>query len=223
MKEDARPFVFETATCAHVRPDQLDALLESGWRHFGTEFFRYSLALHDNSICGVVPLRVRVGAFRKSKSLRRIWNRNSDLTVSIKPTLVDPALIELFQLHRTRFRENPPDALGDFLSDAPAHVPCENLTVRVSQGEHLLAASFLDLGGNSVSSVYAIFDPRESRRGLGYYTALVEIELATRTGRAFHYLGYAYDVPSHYDYKRRFPGLETYDWTRGWQAVEEPA
>jgi leucyl-tRNA---protein transferase len=106
-----------------------------------------------------------------------------------------------------------------FLGDQPATVPCENVTVAALDAGQPVAASFLDLGKEGVSSVYAIFDPAESRRSLGIFTLLKEIEFARERGYRFYYPGYACHEPSPYDYKKQFAGLEWFDWEGNWKPL----
>lgn len=73
----------------------------------------------------------------------------------------------MFAAHVKRFTFNVPPSLESFLGDQPATLPCGNVTVAVFDAGRLVAASFLDLGKDSMSSVYGIFDPVESRRSLG--------------------------------------------------------
>ena len=65
-----------------------------------------------------------------------------------------------------------------------------------------------------------MFDPARAERGLGIFTLLKEIEFAIETGREFYYLGYAYDGPSFYDYKKRFRAAEAFDWRGNWIPFE---
>lgn len=194
----------------------LDIRFVTGWRHFGTKFFRYNFALHAGVLCGVVPLRLRLEQFRPSKSQRRILRRNADLSTRWIPTRHRPEYDRIFERHRARFSENVPDSLRDFLSDQPGDVPCANHALEVRRDGELIAVSFLDLGGQSASSVYAAFDPDHADRSLGILTLLLEIAYARQLGKKFHYLGYAYTVPSVYDYKKRFAGVEGYDWDNRW-------
>jgi arginine-tRNA-protein transferase len=198
---------------------RLDLRLVTGWRHFGTRFFRYNFALHEGALCGVVPLRLRVEAATLTKSQRRIWRRNGDLSARIVPTTHCAEYDRLFALHRERFASDAPDSLRDFLSATPAEIPCLNMTIEVRLGAKLVAASFLDIGLESTSSVYGMFDPEHSRRSLGIHTLLLELAFARQLGKRFHYLGYAYTVPSVYDYKKRFLGVEGYDWGRCWMPL----
>ncbi len=110
-----------------VTPQQLDRLLNDGWRHFGTYFFRYSLALYRFEIRRVVPLRIRLADFSFSKSQRRILQKNKDLTVTISPADLSPEKTTLFDRHKQRFEEAVPNSIYDFLSADPASTPCKVL------------------------------------------------------------------------------------------------
>jgi arginine-tRNA-protein transferase len=85
----------------------------------------------------------------------------------------------------------------------------------VFDGSELVALSYLDLGERATSSVYGMFEPAHSRRSLGIYTMLLEIEFSRRRGCAFYYPGYATREPSAYDYKKQFQGLEVLNWETG--------
>jgi len=134
----------------------------------------------------------------------------------VRPTALDAEMFGMFEAHRRRFRTDVPDSLHDFLSHAPSEVPCRNETIRVYAGARLVAAHFLDVGRTAASSVYSMFDPSESRRSLGVYTILLAVERSRRLGCRHYYPGYACREPSPYDYKKRFGGLEEYDWRGGW-------
>ncbi|MFZ4628920.1 MAG: arginine-tRNA-protein transferase [Blastocatellia bacterium] len=204
-----------------VSPEDLDRLLAEGWRHFGTTFFRYSLIETQGRLRRVIPLRIRLGEFHLTRSQRRIRARNRDLEVRIGPTLISPTIESLFQQHKARFTDNIPDSIHDFLSEQPATVPCRNHQLSLYQGDRLLAASFLDLGATAASAVYAIFDLAESRRSLGIELILAGVEYARARGMVYYYPGYAYRGPSIYDYKKRFAGLEAYDWKGRWLSYRE--
>ena len=61
-----------------------------------------------------------------------------------------------------------------------------------------------------------MFDPSESRRSLGIYAILSAIDLSRRSGRRYYYPGYGTREPSPYDYKKKFAGLEEFDWRGRW-------
>ena len=202
--------------CWSAGPALMDELWAEGWRHFGELFYRYRRWRHGGRDLTITPLRIDLGRFEPSRSQRRVIARNRDLRVEVRPTAIDSELRSMFAAHRRRFREDAPDSLYNFLSHAPAEVPCRNETIRVYAGARLVAAHFLDLGREATSAVYAMFDPEESRRSLGVYTMLLAIGHTRRTGRRYYYPGYGTREPSPYDYKRNFEGLEEYDWRGRW-------
>jgi arginyl-tRNA--protein-N-Asp/Glu arginylyltransferase len=200
-------------------PQQMDDYWAAGWRHFGPFFFRRYFMEYGERILAVQPLRVALSQFRPSKSQRRVLRRNQDLRTQVRTTVLDAEVRQVFAAHVQRFTFNLPPSLESFLGDRPDIVPCENVTVAVRAGGRLVAASFLDLGHDSVSSVYAVFDPAESWRSLGIFTMLKEMEFARERGCHFYYPGYACHESSPYDYKKQFAGLEWYDWEGAWKPL----
>ena len=204
-----------------VSAERMDELWACGWRHQGILFFRYSHWPTEGVEHEIMPVRLDLARFSMSKSQRRVWRRNEDIRWEIGPARIEQALHEIFALHSTRFHENVPQSLTDFLGSAPASVPCECLMLKAMLGDRLVAASFLDQGAKDVSSSYAIFDPAFSNRGLGTLTLLKEIALARAEGRRYLYHGYATRTASHYDYKKTFKAIEAYDWaTQTWTPRE---
>lgn len=214
-------FINEEFYADAVGPVQLDQLLAQGWRHFGTHFFRYSLNIYNEGIVRVLPLRIRLCSFRLSKSQRRILARNEGLRVENRPIEITSTSEELFHRHKQRFDHGVPESVYDFLSTRPATTPSEGREIAVYDGERLVAMSYFDVGAMTLSGIYAMFDPAESQRGLGIFTMLKEIEYAVDSGREFYYEGYAYEGESFYDYKKRFSGLEAYDWQGKWIGPRE--
>jgi arginine-tRNA-protein transferase len=215
---DLPPFIQETQTIPSAPPALMDRLWDAGWRHFGREFFRYSLTVSDQGTLLVIqPLRMELAAFSTSKSQRRVWRRNADLEIRIVPAAVDDEREEMFFRHCERFTTNIPDSLHTFIpEETPDRTPCECVSVEVRAGGRLIAVSYLDVGETAVSSVYAMFEPDEAGRSLGTLTLLAEIEWAAARGKRWIYPGYATVQPSHYDYKKSFRPLTYFDWRGNW-------
>ena len=209
-------FINEEFYADKIDPSQLDELLAQGWRHFGTQFFRYSLGVYESDIRRVIPLRIRLDQFSLSRSQRRVLNRNQDVSVDIRPIEINNEVMELFDRHRGRFSFGVPNSIYDFLSPDPSRIPCEGLEVAVHLGSRLVAASYFDVGEHSVSAIYGMFDPELPRRSLGIFTMLKEIEYAGASGKTLYYQGYSYEGRSFYDYKKRFSGTECFDWHGNW-------
>lgn len=197
-------------------PEQMDYLWADGWRHFGMFFFRYSTLQKRDGIFHVSPLRLSLEKFTLSTSQKRVIKKNQDLRVEIRDAEIDDEKAALFDRHKVRFSENIPDSIFDFFSSQPSSIPCQTKEICLFREEQMIAASFLDLGALASSSVYSIFEPTETKRGLGIYLILLSIAYSQELGKQFYYPGYAYLEPSHYDYKKRFAGLEQFDWQH-WQ------
>lgn len=165
----------------------------------------------------LLHLRLRLENYSPSESQRRVLRRNADLRVVLRIAQVDDQRRALFHRHKARFTESIPSSLEDFLGPNPSRVPVPTLEFGVYSGEELVAASYLACGQESVASLYGFFAPEWGRRSLGILTMLHEIQFARENGYRTYYPGYALVKPSSMDYKKRFHGLEAFDWAEGWR------
>ncbi|MBB81046.1 MAG: hypothetical protein CMN02_08655 [Roseibacillus sp.] len=214
----AWPLVAESRQLSGIAPARMDALWSTGWRHFGCDFFRASLMSDGDCLKRQIPLRVRVGPFSQSRSQRRTCKKNEDLRIICREASPGSAEQHLFDIHKGRFGENVPNRLEDFLGASPEEYPCDYRQFSVYHDSQLIAVSFMAVGSRACSSIYAAFDPAFSRRRLGVYTMLAELEFARKQELDFYYLGYATIESSCYDYKMQFRSLEYYDWEGRWLA-----
>lgn len=210
------PLIFEQTSLNAATPETMDHLWSLGWRHFGTDFFRYSMMFDDDGQKIIQPLRLDLHQFKFTKSLRRILNKNADTEVKFVPARLHQQVCAMFQRHKQRFEDNIPEHLSNFLGEEPGRVtPC--LECQVWLDDEQIAASFMESSHTAGSSVYGCFEPVHSDRSLGIFTMLQEIKWALDRGLRYYYSGYATREPSHYDYKKRFHGVQIYDWgTKEW-------
>ena len=201
---------FRVIPCA--TPAEMDELWAQGWRHFGTQFFRYASSRYNEQPVRVLPLRIDLPKFLPCRSQRRVLKRNVDVRVEFRQATIDAEREIMFDKHRSRFKENVPDSLLDFLSSAPARIPCEALECRLLINDRLFGIGYFDVGREAVSAVYSMFDPADSERSPGIKLILEEIHWATEHDFRYFYLGYCYDRRSFYDYKKRFAASEYLDW-----------
>lgn len=210
------PVLNDAFICDSVPPEVMDQVWAAGWRHFGRYFFRYSTQpAPEGGLQTITPLRIDLAACTFTKSQRRVLNKNTDLRSEISPAAIDSDLRALFQRHKQRFTHNIPDTLETFLGPDPSHGPCECRMIRVFDGPRLIAASFFDVGQQAASSIYGLFEPECSKRSLGIYTLLLEIQHCQQSGLRWLYPGYATREPSVYDYKKQFRGMEYLEWSSG--------
>jgi len=202
-----------------VSPRELDTLLEKGFRHFGTTFFRYNLQKQGNETLHVIPLRINLSKFSPSKSQKRILRRNRDLEIVFRDACLDVEKERLFSIHKERFKDNVPRSLLQFLSPVPSAIPCKTRECCAYLNGKLVAVGFMDEGETSTSCVYTIFDTAYGRRSMGILMILLEIQYSVDSGMRYVYPGYAYIEDSFYDYKKNFTGLEYYDWKEKWSPL----
>ncbi len=207
-------FISENKYIENITPENLDLMLSKAWRRFGHNFFRYNLGfVPDLQVYSlVIPLRIRLIDFEFSKSQKKIFKKNAPFDVKKGLIRLNDKKYTLFELHRQRFRYNPPSSLYEFISPEAESNPIPTYEISVFDTNKLIAASFVDNSTNALSSIYAMFDTQYSPYSLGNYTLFEEIIWAKELGKKYLYLGYAYEAPSFYDYKKRFSALEAYLW-----------
>jgi arginine-tRNA-protein transferase len=96
---------------------------------------------------------------------------------------------------KTRYSKNiafaslktSPTSLFNFLSTIPGSIPCVNLELCVYLDARLSGVTFLDVGAQATSAVYAMFDPAELKRSLGIFMMLQSIEFSLRRGCCYYY------------------------------------
>lgn len=200
----------------YLTSDELDFYLSLGFRHFGIHFYRYDVGTFRDEKVHVLPLRINLANYKKSKSQKKIWNKNQNFKIKIEKTNITEEINILFDKHKNRFKEYIPDSIYTFINQINPHeIPCEMNQVIVLDKEKIIAVSFLDIGNNSTSSIYGMFDPDYEDFSLGIYTMLLEIEFSIQNNKIYYYPGYAYIEPSFYDYKKQFFGLENLNYYTG--------
>lgn len=183
-----------------------------GWRHFGGHYYRYNMTFEEDRLIHIVPVRINLKEFQFSKSQRRVLRKNADLEIIWRKAEVNDELEDLFHRHKSRFKSNVPSSLLNFVDPDVGHFPCRCDLLECRLNGILVAASYCDNDGDACSSVYGMFDPDHSHRGLGQFTLLLEIQRALEEGKRWHYLGYASVEPGIYDYKKNFSALQGYNW-----------
>jgi leucyl-tRNA---protein transferase len=181
-------------------------LIDKGFRRSGSHLYRPQCP--GCSEC--IPTRIPVAAFHLSRSQRRNWRLNGDLSVNV---VSQGYRAEHFALYRRYQRgrhaggemDNPtPQTYLDFLSCSWS----DTLFVEFVLGDTLLGVAVCDRVAEGLSAVYTFFSPERKRRGLGTYAILWQIEEARRRGLRYVYLGYWIAGNRKMSYKIRFRPIE---------------
>ena len=185
---------------SNVSPVELDALLASSDRRVGRLLYRPSCP--DCAACE--GIRIPVQEFRRSKSERRVINRNRDLEVSIGPAIVDEGRLALFNRHKLERGLAKEPTTAEHYRNWLVLSCARTIEVRYHLEGRLVGLSILDVGATSASSVYFYFDPDLPRRSLGTLSVLAEVEWLRQQGKQFYYLGLYIEKSPHMNYKARF-------------------
>ncbi|MBF0219485.1 MAG: arginyltransferase [Gammaproteobacteria bacterium] len=153
-----------------------------------------------------LPIRLPVWRFTPSRSQRRNWQRNGDLSVTTTPAEVRE---EQYQLYR-RYIESRHDegnmAQGSYDEYASFFLSswAESRFIEFRLDGVLVAVTIIDRLQDGLSAVYTFFDPDQSRRGLGTYAVLTLISLCKQQGLPHLYLGYLIKESPKMSYKAGF-------------------
>jgi len=213
---------------ARLSPDHFDLLLEQGDRRSGPLLYRPSCPACN----ACEAIRVHVPSFQPSRSQRRAARRNADLTVErVRPSVSS----EHLRLYNRHSRERGLSQREQLATETDyrfflVETSVDSWELRYLDDKRLIAVSILDFGQRAVSSVYHYFDPDESRRSLGVYSVLREIELCRELGMEWYYLGLYVGACDHLNYKaeyfphqRRIGGIWHHFEAPGAPGVPQPA
>jgi len=168
-----------------------------------------------------VPLRLPVERFCPSKSQRRCLRRNQDLLVSVTEPSPTDEKFELYTKYQSHRHDSKPESRANF-EDFLYRSPIETLEFNYRDaGGALLAVGICDICPKSLSSVYFFFDPTQSRRGLGTYGALCEIDFALQQKIPHYYLGYWVKESGKMAYKADFKPYELLSPDGSWRESGE--
>jgi len=193
----------DRAIWASQMPAELyEQFMDAGFRRSGK--LLYQPACKGCRAC--LSIRVPVNEFHPDKSQRRCGRRNADLTITSQKPAYSADKLALYRKYIRQWhgRADPESASAfeAFLYDSPLSSTLE-FEYRDASSK-LLGVGICDLCPQSLSSVYFYFDPDESRRGLGTFGILKEIEVAAKLGVPYYYLGYWVGGCRAMEYKKNF-------------------
>lgn len=161
-------------------------LMDLNFRRLGPVFYRPQC----DGCRECRTIRVPVAEFRPSRSQRRCWKRNADVTVEVGPPAPSEEKRSLYERyldsrHDGQMDGSPAEFHG-FLYTSSVH------TVEITyqlQGR-LVGVGVADVEPMAMSAVYCYFDPHVASRSLGVFNVLRMVEECRRRGLPHLYLGY---------------------------------
>jgi leucyl-tRNA---protein transferase len=189
-----------------LNADLYQQLMQHGFRRSHNDVYRP----HCRLCSACQSLRVVVPEFRFSKNQKRLLNKNSDLTLSIKqaPEADYDELFSRFINERHSDGEMYPPDPDKFWN----WVSCDWLTPELlewrNDHEELIIVSVVDRTADAMSAVYTFFNPDHDKRSPGTYAVLEMLRLAQQRQVSRLYLGYQIDDCKKMNYKTRFAPYE---------------
>ncbi|WP_286238386.1 arginyltransferase [Neptuniibacter halophilus] len=182
-------------------------LSDLGFRRSGKHIYRP----HCDGCNACISVRVPVRHFKFRKSQQRILNKNRDLTVSkTTPAFSD----EYYALYSRYINERhqdgdmyPPslEQFNSFLVEGEEHTYF--MEFRDPEGR-LLAVSVVDMLEQGMSAIYTFYDPSLSKRSLGTYCILWQLQYCEEHQLPYLYLGYWVKACRKMSYKTAFSPFE---------------
>jgi arginine-tRNA-protein transferase len=150
-------------------------------------------------------IRIPVDRFKPSKSQRRVLKRwEGRSRVEFGAAAFSPDRLDLFNRHK-RERGLQGDDDGEMSAVGYAswlvQTCVHTMEMRYYHDDELVGVGIVDLGRESLSSVYFYFDPDRADLSPGVFSVLQEVELCRRTGRKYLYLGLFVKDCRHLAYK----------------------
>jgi leucyl-tRNA---protein transferase len=190
-----------------VSPDELETMLERGWRRFGPVYFRPACATCNEC----VTLRVPTATFTPTKSQRRAAKNAARLRRVVGAPRVDEERLALYRRwHDDRERErgwdeSPIDAERYTFDFAFSHPSVREIAFRdPDHDDRLVGLGICDETPNASSAVYFFWDPLHAPPSLGVAHVVSLVHDARARGLAHVYLGYRVSGCASLGYKARY-------------------
>jgi leucyl-tRNA---protein transferase len=197
----------EVRVMLDVTPDEMEGLLERGWRRFGPAYFRPACAACSEC----VSLRILAPTFAPSKGQRRAARASARLRRSVGLPRIDDERLALYaKWHAQRescrgWEPNPLTRRSYGLEFAFPH-PCarEAAWYDDDDGGRLVGVGLFDETPGALSAAFFYHDPAYAKLSLGTANVVALIADARATGRKYVYLGYRVEGCASLAYKGRF-------------------
>ena len=191
-------------------------LIQSGFRRSGQQVYRPQCL----PCTECTSTRIPVDLFKPSRSQKRNIKRNQDLIVEVNTSGFKQAYQPLYDRYLLERHDNiQSEGVEDFFGSEW----CNTHYIEFYEKKRLLGVAVIDVLSTEISSVYTLFDPEKgSKRSLGTYAVLWQIEYAKSLGKPYVYPGYWIEECKKMNYKSNFQPLEGYFDGR-WLAIQKQA
>lgn len=187
-----------------------DLLTHGGFRR--SQSIAYRPACETCRAC--VSVRVVADDFQPTRSMRRVSQRNADLTGEMRPAVPSSEQYSIFRAYLdSRHRDGgmaDMTVLDYAMMVEDSHVETRIVEYRIRDRSsafrdgQLVAVALTDILNDGLSMVYSFFEPDEETRSLGTFMILDHIARAKAMKLPYVYLGYWVRGSGKMDYKSRY-------------------
>jgi len=192
-------FQSEQVLISKIDRDDLDTLLENGYRHFGTYFFRP--ICHGCQQC--IPIRIVTEKYSVNRSHKRILRRNRNFRIVFEKGKPTWEKFQIYLEHKKRFDKKTDEDFDLFSQTFYHHYPF-SYEMLILDRDKIFCVSHVDITGKSLSAIYCYYLKEYERFSPGTFSIIKEIEYAINHKLNFIYLGYYVPSNKHMNYKINF-------------------
>ena len=176
-------------------------LMANGFRRSSDQIYRP----YCENCSACKSLRVILDGFTPSKSQKRLLKKNNTFEVTVSNSAKDNyyALYENYinTIHRDGTMYPATEAQYESFTKSTV---TEQVFVETWDGNVLISVAVTDILNDALSAVYTFYHPDYKNRGLGVFSILNQIRLATERGKRYLYLGYQIDECKKMNYKNKY-------------------
>ena len=206
-----------------ILPKDLDNYLARGWFRMGQMIFTCHVLCFRDQVYSTVWIRLELENYSLKGSMRRLLTKNDKKYKTIvRKAIFDDEKQKLYEGHKKRFEGYIPNTLKESLFGMEEENLYNTYEVCVYEKDKLIAASFFDIGADSIASIMGLYDSDYAQDSLGIYTMLCEIQYGKEQGKKLYYPGYIVPGYKKFDYKLRVGRMDFYDVpSESWMPFED--
>ncbi|NCN08850.1 MAG: arginyltransferase [Leptospira sp.] len=201
----------------------VEQFLERGYRRSGDLF--YKTECKKCRMC--IPYRIPLDTFRPNSSQKRNLKFNAELRFSIgspQPSNLKQSLYLKYikSRHENLDKKESDESHLETMDSQMYEYINHSLEIEIYDESKLIGFGIIDIGKETISSVYNVFDPDYKKNGLGVFMILKTIEWAKNIS-SFKYIQLGLFIPEHpkMDYKKNFkPGEILHPLSEKWEDVQ---
>lgn len=183
-------------------------LIQHGFRRSGAHCYRP----HCKNCKACIASRIPVNEFVSNRSQQRCASSNKDLDLTVVEAGYSDEYFELYRRYLDS-RHSDGSMANPAKEDFEMFLYCDWSDTRFLElrlDDTLAAVAVTDIVSDGLSAVYSFFDPDMSKRSLGTYCILQQIEQVKALGKDYVYLGYWIENHEKMHYKSNFKPQQLY-------------